>query len=76
MYDVPTETVCGECEAVVPVDPRAWFVEDERGGANQLCWCGRCGAAVFAIIGTEEYVQRTMIKAAAFVAHERRRVTH
>ena len=67
----PTETSCGECCATVDVQPGCWMVEEERGGANQLCKCERCGALVFAIVGTEEYIQRTMIVAAQFVALQR-----
>jgi hypothetical protein len=74
--ELPSETRCGECNAVVPLDPRKWLVEEERGGANQLCHCGRCYATVFAIVGTPEYLQRTAIKASSFVALHRRELLH
>lgn len=74
--EFPTETMCGECGAVVPLDPGAWMREDERGGANQMCRCGRCFATVFGIVGTPEYVQRTAVEASEFVALYRGELLH
>lgn len=73
---LPTETVCGECGAVVELDPRAWMHEHERGGSNQLCRCERCFATVFGIVGTPEYVQRTAVKASDYVARHRAKLLH
>lgn len=72
MDDLPKQTQCGECGASVALAADQWMNEEERGGANQICWCGQCGATAFAIVGTDAYVRGTLLAASRFVGLRRR----
>ena len=74
MNDLPTETTCGSCFACVPLDSREWVLEDE--GASQVCHCPKCGYVVFAIFGTEAFVQECAIDAQLCVSIYRERMLH
>jgi hypothetical protein len=75
--DLPTETRCGQCGTVVALDPLGWLWDDsDWAGANQICRCAHCGAVVFGIVGTEEYVRQCASDAERCVALYRERMLH